>query len=129
MKVEGRTQLVGYAMKHGLAKTMTEARKAPLETLRQQVEAHRSAAEEKPRGSSPGPQSRYQARYQARRHHSTCGAVYDSVVDCEIAWCGTAHRDASGTHVSGYDSAVRIADILNRPSYLYRVTQRKAAAL
>lgn len=42
-KVEGRTQLVGYACAHGLAKSTTEARQMPLEQLRRIVELHRKA--------------------------------------------------------------------------------------
>lgn len=40
-KLEGRTQLVSYAVKHGLTKTMTEARKIELTLLREQVNEHR----------------------------------------------------------------------------------------
>lgn len=40
---EGRTQLVGYAYAHGLAKSTTEARKMDLEHLRRVVELHRKA--------------------------------------------------------------------------------------
>jgi hypothetical protein len=42
MKPEGRTQLVGYAVAHGLAKA-TEARKMDLEHLRRVVDLHRLA--------------------------------------------------------------------------------------
>jgi len=41
-KVEGRTQLVGYAYRHGLVKTLSEGRKMGLEDLRRAVEAHRN---------------------------------------------------------------------------------------
>lgn len=40
-KLEGRTQLVSYAVKHGLAKSLTEARKIELTLLREQVNEHR----------------------------------------------------------------------------------------
>lgn len=40
-KVEGRTQLVGYATRHALTRTASEARSMNLETLRGIVEAHR----------------------------------------------------------------------------------------
>ena len=39
MKPEGRTQLVGYAVAHGLAR-VTEARKMDLEHLRRVVTLH-----------------------------------------------------------------------------------------
>jgi hypothetical protein len=42
-KPEGRTQLVGYAVAHGLAKA-TEARKTDLELLRRIVTVHREVA-------------------------------------------------------------------------------------
>ena len=41
MKVEGRTQLVGYAHRNGLVKTLGEARKMNLELLRLAVADHR----------------------------------------------------------------------------------------
>ena len=40
-KVEGRTQLVGYATRHALTRTASEARIMALETLRSLVETHR----------------------------------------------------------------------------------------
>ena len=42
-KVEGRTQLVGYAYGHGLVQKIGEARKMDLEALRRIVELHRQA--------------------------------------------------------------------------------------
>lgn len=42
-KVEGRTQLVGYAVMHRLVETNTKARQMPLEHLRRVVELHREA--------------------------------------------------------------------------------------
>lgn len=41
VKVEGRTQLVGYATRHALTRTASEARSMDLETLRSLVETHR----------------------------------------------------------------------------------------
>jgi hypothetical protein len=43
MKVEGRTQLVGYAVMHRLVDGVTKARQMPLDTLRSVVELHRKA--------------------------------------------------------------------------------------
>lgn len=40
-KIEGRTQLVGYAVMHRLVETNTKARQMPLEDLRRVVELHR----------------------------------------------------------------------------------------
>lgn len=45
LKKEGRTQLVGYAMKHMLVAKVSLARTMDLETLRALVEAHRVRAE------------------------------------------------------------------------------------
>lgn len=42
-KIEGRTQLVGYAVMHRLVETTTKARQMPLENLRRVVELHRKA--------------------------------------------------------------------------------------
>lgn len=42
-KVEGRTQLVGYAVMHRLVETNTKARQMPPEHLRRVVELHREA--------------------------------------------------------------------------------------
>jgi hypothetical protein len=42
-KIEGRTQLVGYAMQHKLTDRISEARQMPLEDLRRLVELHRLA--------------------------------------------------------------------------------------
>lgn len=42
-KIEGRTQLVGYAVTHRLVETNTKARQMPLEDLRSVVELHRKA--------------------------------------------------------------------------------------
>lgn len=43
-KPEGRTQLVGYAMQHGLVERITEARKMRLDALRTLVEKHRASS-------------------------------------------------------------------------------------
>lgn len=42
-KIEGRTQLVGYAITHRLVENISTARKMDLEQLRRVVELHRTA--------------------------------------------------------------------------------------
>lgn len=82
MKIEGRTQLVGYAHRNRLVEKIGEARKMDLETLRGIVELHRQAvaAQNKRDGIAATPEG-----YEVHARH--CCPVHGCKYTAEPSRC------------------------------------------